>query len=102
MASRPVIASALAVLALTTACSSSSGDSGSGTKQVTLTFWGSYGNGGNKEQTDALNNAAIPAFEKANPTIKINYVDVPYDSMLQKLTTGAAGGQLPDLVRSDV
>lgn len=68
----------------------------------TLTFWGTYGNGGNKTQTDALSHTIIPAFEKANPTIKINYVDIPYDSLLQKLTTSAAGGELPDLVRSDI
>ena len=30
------------------------------------------------------------------------YVDVPYDSLLQKLTTSAAGGELPDLVRADL
>ena len=40
--------------------SSGSGSSG----PVTLTFWGTYGNGGNKAETDALNNTIIPAFEK--------------------------------------
>lgn len=93
------------------ACSSSGPASGGGTHQggtkastapVTLTFWGTYGNGGNKAQTDALNQTIIPAFEKQNPNIKINYVDIPYNSLLQKLTTGAAAGQLPDLVRSDI
>ncbi len=83
------------------ACSSAS-TPGTSSGPVTLTFWGTYGNGGNKTQTDALNNTIIPAFEKANPDIKIQYVDIPYDSMLQKLTTGAAGGQLPDLVRADL
>lgn len=94
---------AIAALALT-GCSSSS-KSGSGdspSKPVSLTFWGTYGNGGNKAQTDALSQSIIPAFEKANPNIKINYVDIPYDSLLQKLTTSAAGGALPDLVRSDI
>lgn len=98
---------------LLSACSSSSSGSSSGSTSgasasssaagnVTLTFWGTYGNGGNKTQTDALNKTIIPAFEKANPGIKVNYVDIPYDSMLQKLTTSAAGGQLPDLVRADL
>ncbi len=93
----------IAAIALT-GCSSSSNSStkASADKPVTLTFWGTYGNGGNKAQTDALSQTIIPAFEKANPTIKINYVDIPYDSLLQKLTTSAAGGQLPDLVRSDI
>lgn len=98
----------LAAVVLAAGCSSSasskagtsSAAAGGGT--VTLTLWGTYGNGGNHTQTDVLNGTVIPAFEKANPGIKINYVDVPYDSLLQKLTTGAAGGELPDLVRADL
>lgn len=81
-----------------------SGPSGDGasSKPVTLTFWGTYGNGGNSAQTDMLQKTVIPAFEAANPGITIQYVDMPYDSLLQKLTTGAAAGQLPDLVRADI
>ncbi|GMA95472.1 bicyclomycin resistance protein [Pseudolysinimonas kribbensis] len=63
---------------------------------------GAYGNGGNSTQQDALNKTLIPAFEKANPGITVKYVDVAYDSLLQKLTTSAAGGKLPDLVRADL
>ncbi|MDX6208276.1 MAG: hypothetical protein QOE24_667, partial [Frankiales bacterium] len=85
--------------AATTAAATTAASSG---KKVTLTFWGTYGNGGNKTQTDALSKTIIPAFEKANPDITIKYVDIPYDSLLQKLTTSAAGGQLPDLVRADL
>lgn len=88
----------------TSANSGTAGSGGSATTSspVTLTFWGTYGNGGNKAQTSVLEKTIIPAFERQNPNIKINYVDVPYDSLLQKLTTGAAGGNLPDLVRSDI
>lgn len=96
---------AVASLALTGCNSGDSNDnSGGGTasKPVTLTFWGTYGNGGNSAQTDMLNKTVIPAFEKANPGIKIKYVDMPYDGLLQKLTTGAAAGELPDLVRADI
>lgn len=103
-ATRLLAVATIAALALT-GCSSSkksSSSDGSAAKPVTLTFWGTYGNGGNKTQTDALSQTIIPAFEKANPNIKINYVDIPYDSLLQKLTTSAAGGELPDLVRSDI
>ncbi|HEU0238791.1 MAG TPA: extracellular solute-binding protein [Micromonosporaceae bacterium] len=96
----PVATALFAALALN-ACSSSPAKS-SASGPVTLTFWGTYGNGGNKAQTDVLSQTIIPAFEKAHPNIKVNYVDVPYDSLLQKLTTSAAGGQLPDLVRSDI
>lgn len=99
-------AAALCAGLLASGCSSSgasgSGNAGSATQPVTLTFWGTYGNGGNKAQTDALSNTIIPAFEKSHPGIKIDYVDIPYSSLLQKLETSAAGGQLPDLVRSDI
>ena len=100
----PVAAALFAAFALG-ACSSSKGSGSAATADnspVTLTFWGTYGNGGNKTQTDVLNGQLIPAFEAAHPNVKVNYVDVPYDSLLQKLTTGAAGGELPDLVRSDI
>ena len=69
---------------------------------VTLTMWGTYGNGGNTAQTDILTKTLIPKFEQLNPGVTVNYVDIPYDSLKQKLTTGAAGGQLPDVVRSDI
>ena len=98
----PVAAALCASLALSACSSSNNKASGSDDSPVTLTFWGTYGNGGNTTQTDVLNKQLIPAFEQAHPNITVNYVDIPYDSLLQKLTTGAAGGQLPDLVRSDI
>lgn len=101
---RKWVLSAAAVLSgalVATACSGSPATVRSG-GPVTLTFWGTYGNGGNKAQTSVLNGTLIPAFEKAHPGIKVTYVDIPYNSLLQKLETSAAGGELPDLVRSDV
>ena len=95
MSRRAALSAMVAGLALCTAAPALAED-------VTLTFWGSYGNGGNSTQQDALNNTLIPAFETAHPGIKVKYVDVPYDSLLQKLTTSAAGGELPDLVRADL
>lgn len=95
-----VAIAAAATLALSGCSAGSGGDQSSG--PVTLTFWGTYGNGGNSAQTDMLQNTVIPAFEKANPGITINYVDMPYDSLQQKLTTGAAAGDLPDLIRADI
>lgn len=96
-----VTAVAFALVAAGCAQSSTTTD-GTVANPITLTFWGSYGNGGNSTQQDALNKTLIPAFEKANPGIKVKYVDIAYDSLLQKLTTSAAGGQLPDLVRADL
>lgn len=88
------------------ACGSSTNAAGGSpsdpTSPVTITMWGTYGNGGNSAQTDMLNNTIIPAFEKLHPTITVKYVDMPYASLQQKLTTGAAAGQLPDLIRADI
>jgi multiple sugar transport system substrate-binding protein len=96
------VAAAVSIALLAAGCSSTSPGEGTASKPVTITFWGAYGNGGNSTQQDALNKTLIPAFEKANPTIKVKYVDIAYDSLLQKLTTSAAGDQLPDLVRADL
>jgi multiple sugar transport system substrate-binding protein len=68
---------------------------------VTLTFWGTYGNGGNTAQTDVLERL-IAEFEDLHPSIAVEYVDVPYDSLKQRLTTSAAGDELPDIVRADI
>lgn len=114
-----MIAAVAAAAITATACSSSGGTAsnagssaasnaasntatGSTASKVTLTFWGTYGNGGNTTQTDVLSKTIIPAFEQKYPNITVKYVDIPYDSLLQKLTTSAAGGQLPDLVRADI
>ncbi len=101
--SRFALAGALTVAgALILSGCSSSPSAGTTDAPVTLTFWGTYGNGGNSAQTTVLENELIPAFEKANPGITVDYVDMPYDGLKQKLTTSAAGGELPDLVRSDI
>lgn len=99
---RFTIAGALTVAGalILSGCSTSSESSAD--DQITLTFWGTYGNGGNSAQTDVLENDLIPAFEKANPGITVDYVDMPYDGLKQKLTTSAVGGEMPDLVRSDI
>lgn len=99
------IAAALAVTGCSAAGTPSAGPSSSGaapSEPVTLTFWGSYGNGGNSAQQDVLDKKLIPAFEASHPGIKVDYVDVPYDDLLQKLTTSAAADELPDLVRADL
>lgn len=71
-------------------------------ESITITFWGSYGNGGNSAQQEILDATLIPAFEAAHPGVEVEYVDVPYDDLLQKLTTSAAAEELPDLVRADL
>ncbi len=92
-----VVSGAITLSALAAGCSAPADDG-----DVTLTFWGAYGNGGNSAQQDVLDETLIPAFEAAHPGVSVDYVDVPYDDLLQKLTTSAAGDQLPDLVRADL
>jgi multiple sugar transport system substrate-binding protein len=92
---------AAAVALAVTGCSAPEA-AGTADDPITITFWGSYGNGGNSSQQEVLNETLIPSFEAANPGIKVEYVDVPYDDLLQKLTTSAAGDALPDLVRADL
>lgn len=43
-------------------------------------------------------NSVIDTFEAANPDIKINWVDVPYDAFQQKIIAAIASGNPPDLV----
>jgi multiple sugar transport system substrate-binding protein len=69
-------------------------------KTTTITFWDAYSTGGAEVQH--LEKVVIPAFEKSHPGIVVKDVTIPYDSLHQKLITGVAGGNLPDLVRSDI
>jgi ABC-type glycerol-3-phosphate transport system substrate-binding protein len=44
--------------------------------------------------------AVLDAFQKANPTIKINVQTVPWEQLANKITIAAQGGNLPDLAWS--
>src|SRR3954463_13883311 len=70
------------------------------THTTTITFWDAYSSDGPEVQK--LEKVIIPAFEKSHPGIVVKDVAIPYDSLHQKLVTAVAGGQLPDLVRSDI
>src|SRR3954452_15898705 len=69
-------------------------------KTTTVTFWHAYSSDG--PEVKRLEKVLIPAFEKLHPNIVVKDVAIPYDSLHQKLVTAVAGGQLPDLVRSDI
>lgn len=71
-----------------------------GNSNVTLTFWHTYNITSPENQT--LVGKVIPAFNKKYPNIKVNSQDIPYGSMLQKLTASIAGGKGPDAIRSDI
>lgn len=66
---------------------------------VTITFWHGYNA---DAETPFLEKTIIPAFEAANPGIKVQAVAVPYDQFHQKLITAMAGGTAPDLARLDI
>jgi len=69
-------------------------------KTTTVTFWHAYSSDGPEVKT--LEKVIIPGFERTHPGIVVKDVAIPYDSLHQKLVTAVAGGQLPDLVRSDI
>src|SRR5207248_10544332 len=72
----------------------------SGKKTTTITFWDAYSSDG--PEVKRLEKVVIPYFEQTHPGIVVKDVTIPYDSLHQKLITAVAGGQLPDLVRSDI
>ena len=53
-------------------------------------------------ETPILNGVVIPAFESANPGIKVIDQNVPYNGMLNKFIATAAAGDPPNLMRSDI
>src|SRR6266496_6478477 len=97
--SRLSIAFALGVLVAATATSAGARVDNS-QKTTTITFWNAYSSDG--PEVKRLDRVVIPYFEKLNPGIVVKDVPISYDDLHQKLVTAVAGGQLPDLVRSDI
>ncbi|WP_151482192.1 extracellular solute-binding protein [Streptomyces albicerus] len=96
---RGIAATALvASLALAaTACGGDS-DSGEADGPVTITWW---------DTSNATNEAPVykalaKEFEKANPGIKVKYVNVPFDQAQNKFDTAAGSKGAPDILRSEV
>jgi multiple sugar transport system substrate-binding protein len=65
----------------------------------TVTYWTGYN--ADPEFT-TLTEEVIPAFNKLYPNVKIDAQAIPYDDLRQKLLTGIAGGQTPDILRADI
>ncbi len=85
-------------LAATAAASTRAGAA----KVTTITFWHAYATNAASPELQRLTKIVIPRFEKLNPGIKVVQVPFDYNSLSQKLTTSAAGGTLPDVIRSDI
>ncbi len=69
------------------------------TATVTLQFWNAYND---VTETPVMNGIVIPAFEAANPGIKVKDDTLPYAGLLQKFIATSAAGDPPDLMRSDI
>jgi ABC-type glycerol-3-phosphate transport system substrate-binding protein len=96
-----LIALATTVVAVASTAATARTDS-AGAKKVTVTFWHAYAENPAAPEMQRLTKIVIPRFEKQNPGIKIKQIPFSYSSLQQKLTTSAAGGTLPDLIRSDL
>jgi multiple sugar transport system substrate-binding protein len=59
-------------------------------KTVTLQFWNTYNTADKEASTMAK--VIIPKFEKMNPGIKVDSVQIPYGDLLQKFITSSAAG----------
>ncbi|GHB26150.1 sugar ABC transporter substrate-binding protein [Streptomyces xanthochromogenes] len=90
------IAATLALAA--TACGGSDGDGGKADGPVTITWWDTS-NATNEAPTYQ---ALVTEFEKANPTIKVKYVNVPFDQAQNKFDTAAGAKGAPDVLRAEV
>ncbi|GAA0704143.1 extracellular solute-binding protein [Kitasatospora atroaurantiaca] len=99
---RGIAASALvAALAVSMAACGSSGsgsDSKADSGPVTITYW---------DTSNATNEAPnyqelVKKFEAANPNIKVNFVNVPFDQAQNKLQTAMGATGAPDAFRAEV
>jgi multiple sugar transport system substrate-binding protein len=81
------------------AAASSSSPAAATGPTVTLKFWNAYNT---VTEVPKLDSVVIPEFEKENPGIKVDDVNLPYDGMLQKFIAASAAGNPPDLMRSDI
>jgi ABC-type sugar transport system, periplasmic component len=76
------------------------GSSSSSNGSATIKFWHTYNTTTSESKT--LVNQVIPAFHKKYPNITVVPQQIPDASMLQKLVASVAGGNGPDVFRSDI
>jgi multiple sugar transport system substrate-binding protein len=67
---------------------------------VTLKFWNQYNEVDGEQK--AVVNVVIPAFEKANPGIKVQSIYYNDNVIEQKFIAAAAAGSPPDVMRADI
>ncbi|MET8858265.1 MULTISPECIES: extracellular solute-binding protein [unclassified Streptomyces] len=81
-----------------TACGGSDSSDDKSAGPTTITWWDTS-NATNEAPTYK---ALAKEFEKANPTIKVKYVNVPFDQAQNKFDTAAGASGAPDVLRSEV
>ena len=64
----------------------------------TIVFWHTYSEG----EEQIFLNEIVPAFEAANPGIKVDAVRMPVDGLQQQVITAASGNAAPDVMRMDI
>ncbi|NKI44196.1 extracellular solute-binding protein [Streptomyces physcomitrii] len=89
------LAASLALAA--TACGSSD-DDGKADGPLTITWWDTS----NATNEQPAYEALVKDFEKANPGIKVDYVNVPFDKAQNKFDTAAGSKGAPDVLRAEV
>ncbi|GJF31464.1 sugar ABC transporter substrate-binding protein [Kitasatospora sp. NE20-6] len=92
------VALAAAVIVSASACSSGSGSGSAAAGPVTITWW---------DTSDATNESPtfktmVADFQKANPDVKVTYVNVPFADAQSKFQTAAGSKGAPDVLRADV
>lgn len=65
-----------------------------------VVYWTAYNTVSPEFKT--LTEQIIPAFQKQHPDVSIDAQAIPYDDLRKKLVAAIAGGETPDLLRSDI
>lgn len=91
---RWLLVSVAAIGAMTLASCTSGGESGDADGDVTLELWDTDTRPERTENLEKL----IDMFEAENPGITIDYLGLPTDSYMQKISTAISTGATPDLL----
>lgn len=65
-----------------------------------ITYWAAYDQVGPEFRT--MSDVVIPAFNAQYPGVTVDLQGIPYDDLRQRLITGIAGGEVPDVLRADI
>ena len=69
-------------------------------EEITLNFWHHYN--AQSPENETLMNVLIPAFEAANPGIRVNAVSHEWAQLHDKVLISATSDSLPDVARCDI